>query len=476
MRGASRTREWRTMTGHGRPPWRREDDGPAEDLAAAALTLARRFAAGATMWCVAPTWPSHGRHVAVEFVHPVIVGKRALPAVHIDGAEAAVPLRLLARPGDVLLVVSSADDPAPADLLSRAEAWGLTRVWLGAGPRPSSGRADHVMLDGRRDADVAARSGDLVLLYHLLWELTHVVFEHPGLLDADAGLHRRGLHHLLRRGAGGRGRAVHGDGRRATVMVGRPAETVDASLVDPSPRATSSWSTPEWRSPPWSDDPAMSECEPTGFLYPFIEAEERDAPASSSTWPPRPRTRSPRAETCGRPPSSGAADAWRRRARPWPSASAGGPALRLRQRRQRHRRRRDGRTCSATPRAGARSRPCPWWTTGPCSPRWPTTSASTWSSPDRSSPTPGPATSPWASRPAVTRATCCAAFEEAARRGLLTDRPLRVRRGRRWRPATPSHHCLVVRSDSVHRIQEAQDALMLELWSIVQAAPRRGSS
>ena len=29
-------------------------------------------------------------------------------------------------------------------------------------------------------------------------------------------------------------------------------------------------------------------------------------------------------------------------------------------------------------------------------------------------------------------------------------------------------HCLVVRSESVHRIQEAQDALMLALWESVQ--------
>ena len=29
-------------------------------------------------------------------------------------------------------------------------------------------------------------------------------------------------------------------------------------------------------------------------------------------------------------------------------------------------------------------------------------------------------------------------------------------------------HCLVVRSESVHRIQETQDALILELWSTVQ--------
>jgi hypothetical protein len=168
----------------------------AEDLAAAALSLARRFAAGATMWCVAPEWPSHARHVAVEFVHPVIVGKRALPAVSIDAgdpAAAASMVRQLARPGDVLLVVSTADNPVAADLLPRAEAWGLTSVWLGAGARTGpdggapSARADHVVWLEADDAAVAARSGDLVLLYHLLWELTHVVFEHPGLLTDDDG-------------------------------------------------------------------------------------------------------------------------------------------------------------------------------------------------------------------------------------------------------------------------------------------------
>jgi hydrogenase maturation factor len=163
----------------------------AEDLAAAALALARRFAGGATMWCVAPSWPSHARHVAVEFVHPVIVGKRALPAVSIDtgGATGATSMvRELARPGDVLLAVGTADDVVVADLLARAEAWGLTSVWLGAGARTGPGagaaraRADHVVWLEADDAAVAARSGDLVLLYHLLWELTHVVFEHPGLL------------------------------------------------------------------------------------------------------------------------------------------------------------------------------------------------------------------------------------------------------------------------------------------------------
>ena len=43
----------------------------------------------------------------------------------------------------------------------------------------------HVVWIDDQDPAVAARSGQLVLLYHLLWELTHVVFEHPGLLAPD---------------------------------------------------------------------------------------------------------------------------------------------------------------------------------------------------------------------------------------------------------------------------------------------------
>ena len=63
------------------------DEALGTDLARCALTVARRFAAGATMWCLAPAWPEHARHLAVEFVHPVIVGTRALPAVSVEGAD-----------------------------------------------------------------------------------------------------------------------------------------------------------------------------------------------------------------------------------------------------------------------------------------------------------------------------------------------------------------------------------------------------
>lgn len=212
----------------------RSGAGPAEDLAPAALALARRFAAGATMWCVAAQWPAHARHVAVEFVHPVIVGKRALPAVSIDGPGAVESVRLLSRPGDVLLVVSTAADPVARDLLTRADAWGLTSLWLGAGPRPGHGdgdaRADHVVwLDGTAPA-LAARSGELVLLYHLLWELTHVVFEHPGLLTPDECTDEVCVT-CSDEGRVAEVRTVLAEGR-VEVLAGGHAEQIDGRLVD----------------------------------------------------------------------------------------------------------------------------------------------------------------------------------------------------------------------------------------------------
>jgi hydrogenase maturation factor len=164
--------------------------GPlAADLASAALTLARRFASGATLWCWAPDAPEHAQHVAVEFVHPVIVGKRALPAVAVTagGPEALAVLRSLVRAGDVLLVVGAeASDDRVGPVLRRAPSWGAATLWIGTGDRPGAGSADHVLwLDG--DVELAAHDGRFVLLYHLLWELTHVCFEHPGLVrDEDA--------------------------------------------------------------------------------------------------------------------------------------------------------------------------------------------------------------------------------------------------------------------------------------------------
>ena len=49
--------------------------------------MAERFAAGGRLIAAGASASarSDARHVAVEFVHPVIVGKRALPAIGLAG-------------------------------------------------------------------------------------------------------------------------------------------------------------------------------------------------------------------------------------------------------------------------------------------------------------------------------------------------------------------------------------------------------
>jgi D-sedoheptulose 7-phosphate isomerase len=142
------------------------------------------------------------QHIAVEFVHPVIVGKRALPAMSLtndvatvtglaaergEGEVFAHQIRYVARPDDIALGVSD-DDRSTAVLrgLEEAAARGLLTVALvgGAdaldGPIATSPAVDHV---------VPARSDDprivkelQVTTYHVLWELVHVFFEQPGVL------------------------------------------------------------------------------------------------------------------------------------------------------------------------------------------------------------------------------------------------------------------------------------------------------
>ena len=67
------------------------------------------------------------------------------------------------------------------------------------------------------------------------------------------------------------------------------------------------------------------------------------------------------------------------------------------------------------------------------------------------------------------------AFQEATRRSLLTI-GLSGYEGGAMASSEFVDHCLVVASDSVHRIQETQDALVFELWSVVQRCLREAAS
>jgi D-sedoheptulose 7-phosphate isomerase len=155
--------------------------------------MAERFLTGGRLLAVgrSPAARSDARHVAVEFVHPVIVGKRALPALCLDDEREAA---LLAR-GDDMVAVFDADGGATI-----------------AGERfdpPSE--------------DPFVRQEVVETLYHVLWELVHVFFEHRGRHAAGGGASSF-LYPFLGAAEGG-DEAVLEDVRRSVLM--KASETAE---------------------------------------------------------------------------------------------------------------------------------------------------------------------------------------------------------------------------------------------------------
>src|SRR5579871_5947203 len=76
----------------------------AERIARVCHLMAERFARGGRLIALGedPVARSDARHVAVEFVHPVIVGKRALPALALtaEGGPVDEQARLLVEAED----------------------------------------------------------------------------------------------------------------------------------------------------------------------------------------------------------------------------------------------------------------------------------------------------------------------------------------------------------------------------------------
>jgi hydrogenase maturation factor len=201
----------------------------ADALAAAARDLARRIAAGAMLWCVAPDDHHHAEHVAVEFSHPVIMGKRAVPARAVRAEEACTVLRATARPGDVIVLLGAGREPVSGRLLRRARPWGLTSLWVATGGAAHRGlRADHVLVPADDEDGV-----ELVATYHLLWELTHVVFEHPGLLAPDPAGPDEETVCVTCADEGLVAEIAEQSGARATVRVDGRTSVVDTGLVGP---------------------------------------------------------------------------------------------------------------------------------------------------------------------------------------------------------------------------------------------------
>jgi D-sedoheptulose 7-phosphate isomerase len=171
----------------------------ADTVAAACHAMAVRLHRGGKLVGFGTGGPStDAQHVAVEFVHPVIVGKRALPAISLTTDVATVTgiaeregvaaifahqIRFLADPADIALGIS-ADGNSVSVLagLDAAAELGLLTIALvgGDGGRIAASEAvNHLLVAASSDPRVVKELH--VTMYHVLWELVHVFFEQPGL-------------------------------------------------------------------------------------------------------------------------------------------------------------------------------------------------------------------------------------------------------------------------------------------------------
>ena len=121
--------------------------------------MAVRFLAGGRLLAlgVSGAARSDAHHVAVEFVHPVIVGKRALPALAVEDLASE------AEPGDIVIAFDGDASVARS---------------LGC-----------LMIEGFEPPtdDPFIRQELIETLYHVLWELVHVFIEQRERRGHDAG-------------------------------------------------------------------------------------------------------------------------------------------------------------------------------------------------------------------------------------------------------------------------------------------------
>ncbi len=166
------------------------------ELATICWGMARRFHGGGRLLIHARGGAafSDAQHNAVEFIHPVLVGKRALPAIAVR--ERAL-LDLLAGPTDIRMEVD----------------------------------ASRLTVDG---AALEAGTGDelvaqevLETAYHELWELVHVFFEHEGLLAGRCD----GESCVTCGDVALPAAVVHSSGRTGLVRTAQGEEEADLSLV-----------------------------------------------------------------------------------------------------------------------------------------------------------------------------------------------------------------------------------------------------
>ena len=151
-------------------------------LALACREMSERFLRGGRLLAFGRgPYSTDAQHVSVEFVHPVIVGKRALPALDLSILFRPWLASILKNDDIVMGFGPPEGDPEVAAALDESESKGAMTFAL-----PGS-RGSYAIEPATSDPFVHQEM--IEVLYHTLWETVHVFFEHRelGYDVGDAG-------------------------------------------------------------------------------------------------------------------------------------------------------------------------------------------------------------------------------------------------------------------------------------------------
>ncbi|MEO8593878.1 MAG: SIS domain-containing protein [Candidatus Solibacter sp.] len=151
----------------------------APRLARTARCMADRFRRGGRLLAFgAGAQATDAQHISVEFIHPVIVGKRALPAIDLSNFLGS-HVETLFRAEDIVVAFGTPQaEPAICAALLCARRIGAMTCAL-------PGNLGDYFVE-RFSPDAFLHQEMLEILYHTLWESVHVYLEHDDL-TAHAG-------------------------------------------------------------------------------------------------------------------------------------------------------------------------------------------------------------------------------------------------------------------------------------------------
>lgn len=175
----------------------------------AAMAIARSYHRGRKLLvCGNGGSATDAQHVAVEFMHPITVGRKALPAICLSNDMAMVTavsndvgfadvyvrqIIALGNEGDVLLGIStSGNSENLLHAFDTAQRMGLVTIGFAGN---DGGKMEELSDKGMLDVCLSVPTPSIhriqethVTLYHIIWDLVHTLLQTPSMLSQSVEL------------------------------------------------------------------------------------------------------------------------------------------------------------------------------------------------------------------------------------------------------------------------------------------------